>query len=194
MRDTFDLLGTPAEYHIPFSIHKLSNVTHTWWETIGYNYDTFIMTWEVFERLFADNYFNVDHRHALAYEFERLEKGSMIVIDYYNYFIELAQYSWVGTVDIPSLISKIWTYLRSHIFENMIALWFSSLVECYTTALQFETSLDMRSARRAWARSHSDSDSCKISYRDENMDGRDRDRDNKVVVARRAMVPGDMAI
>ena len=62
MHDTFDLLGTLVEYHMPFAAYKLSNAAHTWWETIGYSYDTRTMTWEVFDRLFIDNYFNVDHR------------------------------------------------------------------------------------------------------------------------------------
>ena len=85
VRDTFDLLGTPAEYHVPFAAHKLSSTARTWWETIGYTYDTRTMTWEVFERLFIENYFNADH--------QRLEQGSMTVTNYYNRFIELAQYS-----------------------------------------------------------------------------------------------------
>ena len=100
VRDTFDLLGTPMKYHVPFAAHKLSFATHTWWETIGYTYDTCTMTWEVFERLFTEHYFNVDHQQALANEFERLEQGSMTVIDYYNRFTELAQYSRAGAVDI----------------------------------------------------------------------------------------------
>ena len=48
------------------------------------------MNWEVFKRLFTENYVNVDHRQALANEFERLEQGSMTVTDYYNCFMELA--------------------------------------------------------------------------------------------------------
>ena len=59
--DTFDLLGILVEYHVPFTAHKLSSATCTWWETIGYTYDTRTMTWEVFKRLFTENYFNVDH-------------------------------------------------------------------------------------------------------------------------------------
>ena len=134
VRDTFDLLGTPAEYHFPFPTLKLSSTSCTWWETVGYTYDTRTITWKVFERLFIENYFNSDHRQALADEFERLEQGSMIVTDYYNCFMELAQYSRAGVVDIPSLISKFQTHLRPHIFEKMIALRFNNLVDRYPAA------------------------------------------------------------
>ena len=87
-----------------------------------------------------------------------------MVTDYYNHFIELAQYSRAGTVDMPSLISKFQTHLRPHFFEKMIALWFNSLVDCYAATLQVETSLDMRNTERARARSHSSSDSRKIIH------------------------------
>ena len=76
------------------------------------------MTWEVFERLFIDNYFLADHRHALVNEFERFEQGT----DYYNHSIELAQYSQTEAVDMPSLISKFKTHLWPLIFEKMIPL------------------------------------------------------------------------
>ena len=42
--DTFDLLGTPVEYHVFFAAHKLSFAARMWWETIGYTYDTHTMT------------------------------------------------------------------------------------------------------------------------------------------------------
>ena len=96
----FDLLGTPTEYHVPFTAHKLSSVARMWWETIGYTYDTRTMTWEVFERLFTDNYFNADHRQALANEFERFEQDSLMVTDYYNRFMELAQYTLSKATDM----------------------------------------------------------------------------------------------
>ena len=70
----------------------------------------------------------------------------MTVTDYYNHFMELAQYSRGRTIDMPSLISKFQTHLQPHIFEKMIALQFSSLVDCYAAALQVETSLDIRNA------------------------------------------------
>ena len=87
VRDPFDLLGTLVEYHVPFATHRLSGVPRTWWKTTGFSYDTRTMTWDVFERLFADNYFNANHRQTFADEFERLEQGSMTVTNYYNRFM-----------------------------------------------------------------------------------------------------------
>ena len=84
------------EFHVPFVVHKLMSVALTWWETIGYNFDIHTMTWDAFERLLKDNYFNVDHRQAIVDDFESLHQGAMTVTDYYNRFMDLAKYSWVG--------------------------------------------------------------------------------------------------
>ena len=88
--DTLNLLGTLVKYYVLFATHILSGVTHTWWENLRFSYNTHTMTWDMFDRLFTDNYFNPDYQQALVDEFERLKQGSMTVIDYYNYFTELA--------------------------------------------------------------------------------------------------------
>ena len=93
VQDTFDLLGTPTKYQVPFATYKLSGAARTWWETIRFGYDIRTINWEVFERLFTENYFNADHQQALVDEFERLKQGFMIVTNYYYHFMELAQYS-----------------------------------------------------------------------------------------------------
>ena len=91
----------------------------------------------------------------------------MTLTDYYNYFMELAQYSRAGVVDMLSLISKFQTHLRHHTFEEMIALWFNSLVDCYVVALRVETNLDKRNVECTGACGHGDSDNCKITHRSE---------------------------
>ena len=57
------------------------------------------MTWDVFERFFKANSFNADHRQAIVEEYETLHQGSMTVTEYYNRFMELAQYARVGAGD-----------------------------------------------------------------------------------------------
>ena len=70
------------------------------------------MTWDTFERLFKENYFNIDHRQAIAKEYKTLHQGSMTITEYYNRFIELAQYARAGTRDTPTLIAKFRKRLR----------------------------------------------------------------------------------
>ena len=70
------------------------------------------MTWDTFERLFKDNYFNADHRQAIAEEYETFHQGFLTVIEYYNRFIELAQYARASTRDTLALIAKFRKRLR----------------------------------------------------------------------------------
>lgn len=42
----------------------------------------------------------------MADEFEDLNQGDMIMVKYYNRFMELAQYFWIGIADTLLLISK----------------------------------------------------------------------------------------
>ena len=89
---------------------------------------------------------------------------------------------------MPFLISKFRTHLRPLIFEKMVALQFSSLVDYYVSTLKVETNLDVRSTERA-----RESDNHKSPTTMEVVHGRDRDRDRdkRVLVALPIAVPGD---
>ena len=87
---------------------------------------------------------------------------------------------------MPFLILKFRTHLRPFIFEKMVALQFSSLVDCYTSTLKVETNLDVRSTECA-----RDNDNRKSPTTMEVVDGRDRDMDKRVLVALPIAVPGD---
>ena len=93
IKNTFYLLGIPEELQVPFTAHRLTGIALTWRETIGYSFDIQTITWDVFERLFKDNYYNIDHRQSKAGEFEALYQGCMTVTNYYNQFIDLASYA-----------------------------------------------------------------------------------------------------
>ena len=106
IQNTFFLLGTPDELHVPFTAHRLTTGALTWWETIRYTHDVRTMTWDVFERLFKENYFNANHRQAIAEEYETLYQGFMTVTECYNRFMELAQYARAGAGYASTLIAK----------------------------------------------------------------------------------------
>ena len=75
----FCTLETPVEFEVLFTAHRFTGVTITWWETLGYTYDTQGITWEIFESLFREAYFNPHHRRAITDEFEALYQGDMMV-------------------------------------------------------------------------------------------------------------------
>ena len=53
-------------------------------------YDTRVMTWEEFERIFLGKYFGEVAKHAKRMEFEHLIQGTMSVLEYESRFSELS--------------------------------------------------------------------------------------------------------
>ena len=82
IQNTFFLLGTPDELQVPFVANRLTAGALTWWETMRYTHDVRTMTWDTFERLLKENYFNTDHCQAIAEEYETLHHGSMTMTKY----------------------------------------------------------------------------------------------------------------
>ena len=70
INNTFYLLGTPVELQVRFTTHWLTDIALTWWEIIGYSFDIQTMTWDIFDKLFKDNYFNAYHCQLIVDEFE----------------------------------------------------------------------------------------------------------------------------
>ena len=71
------------------------------------------MDWEMFENLFQESYFKPYHNRAIVDEFESLYPGDMMMIEYYNRFIELVYYYMVGNVNALTLILKFKSRLCS---------------------------------------------------------------------------------
>ena len=51
------------------------------------------MTWEEFERLFLDKYFEEMAKHAKRIEFEHLIQGTMTVLEYESRFSKLSRFA-----------------------------------------------------------------------------------------------------
>ena len=62
----FRTFATLVEYHVTFAAHQFTGAAITWWETLNYTYGIEEMTWDVFENLFWEAYFNPHHRRAIA--------------------------------------------------------------------------------------------------------------------------------
>ena len=61
IKRNFSTLKAPTEYHVSFTAHQFIGAAITWWETLGYTYDTQDMDWEAFENLIKESYFNAHH-------------------------------------------------------------------------------------------------------------------------------------
>ena len=126
----FSTLATPVEYHITFTAHRFTGVVITWWETLSYTIGTEEMTWDVFENLFREAYFNSHHQRAIVDEFDALYQRDMTVTEYYNLFIELAQYCMAENVDTLVLISRFINRLQQPIVDKIIEHQLTTLMDC----------------------------------------------------------------
>ena len=64
-----------------------------WWESMKRVYDTEVMTWEEFERIFIGNYFGKVDKHAKRMEFDHLIQGTMSVLEYESRFSKLSRFA-----------------------------------------------------------------------------------------------------
>ena len=110
----------PVEYHVSFAAHWFISASITWWETLGYTYNTQGMDWETFENLFRESYFNAHHHWAIIDDFEFLYQDDMTVTEYYNRFMDLAYYCMAGNVNTLALILKFMSRLWRLIADKIV--------------------------------------------------------------------------
>ena len=73
--------------------------------------------------------------------------------EYYNRFMELAQYCMAGNVDTPVLISRFMNSLRQPITDKIAEHRFTTLMDCYASAQLAEANIEAKTADCAQARS-----------------------------------------
>ncbi|XP_034695706.1 uncharacterized protein LOC117921863 [Vitis riparia] len=81
------------ERRVGLAAYMLVDKTDFWWESMKRVYDTKIMTWEEFERIFFGKYFGEVVKHAKNMEFEHLIQGTMSVLEYESRFSELSRFA-----------------------------------------------------------------------------------------------------
>ena len=90
------LESTLAIYQIlrvSLAAYMLVDKADFWWESMKIVYDTDVMTWEEFERIFLGKYFGEVAKHAKRMEFEHLIQGTMSVLEYESHFSELSRFA-----------------------------------------------------------------------------------------------------
>eukprot|EP00261_Vitis_vinifera_P036423 XP_019077666.1 PREDICTED: uncharacterized protein LOC109123168 [Vitis vinifera] len=86
-------LDIPEERRIGLATYMLVDKADFWWESMKRVYDTEVMTWEEFERIFLGKYFGEVAKHAKRMEFEHLIQGTMSVLEYESRFSELSRFA-----------------------------------------------------------------------------------------------------
>ena len=72
--------------------------------------------------------------------------------EYYNWFIELAQYCMAESVDTPVLILRFANRLRQPIADKIAEHRFITLMNCYASAQLVEANIEVRNAEHTQAR------------------------------------------
>ncbi|RVW66686.1 Transposon Ty3-I Gag-Pol polyprotein [Vitis vinifera] len=70
-------LDIPEERRVGLAAYMLVDKADFWWESMKRVYDTKVMTWEEFERIFLGKYFGEVAKHAKRMEFEHLIQGTI---------------------------------------------------------------------------------------------------------------------
>ena len=65
-------LNILEEKRVSLAAYMLVNKANFWWESMKRVYDTEMMTWDEFERIFLDKYFEEVAKHVKRMEFEHL--------------------------------------------------------------------------------------------------------------------------
>ncbi|WJZ99854.1 hypothetical protein VitviT2T_018267 [Vitis vinifera] len=93
MKRTLVGLYIPKKMRVSFVAYMLVDKADFWCESMKRVYDTKVMTWEEFERIFLGKYFGEAAKHAKRMEFEHLIQGTMSVPKYESCFWELSRFA-----------------------------------------------------------------------------------------------------
>lgn len=86
-------LYIPKKMRVSLIAYMLVDKAGIWWESMKKAYETDVVTWEEFERLFLDKYFEEMAQHAKRMEFEHLIQRTMTVLEYESRFSELSRFA-----------------------------------------------------------------------------------------------------
>ena len=81
------------ERRVGLAAYILVDKANFWWESMKRVFDTEVMTWEEFERIFLGKYFEEVAKHSKRMEFEHLIQGPMSVLEYESRFSKLYRFA-----------------------------------------------------------------------------------------------------
>ncbi|KAL6331976.1 hypothetical protein AAG906_020329 [Vitis piasezkii] len=113
-----------------------------WWESMKRVYDTEVMTWEEFERIFLGKYFGEVAKHAKRMEFEHLIQGTMSVLEYESRFSELSRFALGMISEEGEKARRFQQGLRPAIRNRLVPLAIRDYSELVKRALLVEQDID----------------------------------------------------
>ncbi|RVX08378.1 Transposon Tf2-8 polyprotein [Vitis vinifera] len=135
-------LDIPEERRVGLATYMLVDKTDFWWESMKRVYDTEVMTWEEFERIFLGKYFGEVAKHAKRMEFEHLIQGTMLVLEYESRFSELSRFALGMISEEGEKARRFQQGLRPAIRNRLVPLAIRDYSELVKRALLVEQDID----------------------------------------------------
>ncbi|RVW15622.1 Retrovirus-related Pol polyprotein from transposon 17.6 [Vitis vinifera] len=135
-------LDIPEERRVGLATYMLVDKADFWWESMKRVYDTEVMTWEEFERIFLGKYFGEVAKHAKRMEFEHLIQGTMSVLEYESRFSELSRFALGMISEEGEKARRFQQGLRPAIRNRLVPLAIRDYSELVKRALLVEQDID----------------------------------------------------
>ena len=139
------LESTLAIYQIlrvSLAAYMLVDKADFWWQSMKIVYDTEVMTWEEFERIFLGKYFRKVAKHAKRMEFEHLIQGTMSVLEYESRFSELSSFALGMISEEGEKTRRFQQGLRPTIRNRLVSLAIRDYYELVKRALLVEQDIE----------------------------------------------------
>ncbi|RVW60237.1 Transposon Ty3-I Gag-Pol polyprotein [Vitis vinifera] len=135
-------LDIPEERRVGLAAYMLVDKADFRWESMKRVYDTEVMTWEEFERIFLGKYFGEVAKHAKRMEFEHLIQGTMSVLEYESRFSELSRFALGMISEEGEKARRFQQGLRPAIRNRLVPLAIRDYSELVKRALLVEQDID----------------------------------------------------
>ncbi|RVW92637.1 Retrovirus-related Pol polyprotein from transposon 17.6 [Vitis vinifera] len=135
-------LDIPEERRVGLATYMLVDKADFWWESMKRVYDTEVMTWEEFERIFLGKYFGEVAKHAKRMEFEHLIQGTMSVLEYESRFSELSCFALGMISEEGEKARRFQQGLRPAIRNRLVLLAIRDYFELVKRALLVEQDIE----------------------------------------------------
>ncbi|XP_034708980.1 uncharacterized protein LOC117932042 [Vitis riparia] len=136
------------ERRVSLAVYMLVDKADFWWESMKIVYNTEVMTWEEFERIFLSKCFGEVAKHAKRVEFEHLIQGTMLVLEYESRFLELSRFALGMISEEGEKTKRFQKGLRPTIRNRLVPLAIRDYFELVKMALLVEQ--DIEETNQIW--------------------------------------------
>ncbi|KAL2513011.1 Retrotrans gag domain-containing protein [Abeliophyllum distichum] len=135
----FNVMECPKEKKLRLATFLLEEAAYDWWLTVQDRYvDPSVFTWADFNDVFNKSYYPQAYKDAKQDEFLHLVQGSMIVVEYQRWFMELSKYAALLITNEADMCRRFKGGMRRDIRVTMIGGDYKDFGKLVEAALRVE--------------------------------------------------------